>query len=70
MKLKDLKLKENEELFIGYFNNKGAECKINNSIQKVKGIAFETIKNNCQELEIFKVEKGYATNFAKTEMNW
>lgn len=69
MKLKDLKLKENEELFIGYFNNKGFECKINNSIQRVKGWAFEHIKNNCQELEVSKVKNSYATNFAKKEMN-
>ena len=69
VKLKDLKLKENEELFIGYFNNKGFERKINNSIQRVKGWAFEHIKNNCQELEVSKVKNGYATNFAKKEMN-
>ena len=69
VKLKDLKLKENEELFIGYFNNKGFEYKINNSIQRVKGWAFEHIKNNCQELEVSKVKNGYATNFAKKEMN-
>ena len=69
VKLKDLKLKENEELFIGYFNNKGFEHKINNSIQRVKGWAFEHIKNNCQELEVSKVKNGYATNFAKKEMN-
>ena len=69
VKLKDLKLKENEELFIGYFNNKGFEYKINNSIQRVKGWAFEHIKNNCQELEVSKVKNGYATNVAKKEMN-
>ena len=69
VKLKDLKLKENEELFIGYFDNKGFERKINNSIQRVKGWAFEHIKNNCQELEVSKVKNGYATNFAKKEMN-
>ena len=69
VKLKDLKLKENEELFIGYFNNKGFEYKINNSIQRVKGWAFEHIKNNCQELEVSKVKNGYATYFAKKEMN-
>ena len=69
VKLKDLKLKENEELFIGYFENKGFERKINNSIQRVKGWAFEHIKNNCQELEVSKVKNGYATNFVKKEMN-
>lgn len=65
MRLKDVKLKENESLFIGYFDNDGKEVVIGRRIQKLSGAAFEMIQKNLGDLDIEKVKGGYATSFVK-----
>ena len=69
--LKDIELKENEYLYIGYFSYKGNECLMNNpfggkgyGFQKLSGWAFEHMKENNPGFEIVKVKDGYATLFA------
>lgn len=63
MKLKDVNLKENEVLEIGYFNNKGREYLEGRRYQVVSGIGFELIKDGAPETEVYKTEKGYASKF-------
>lgn len=63
MKLKDVELKENEVLEIGYFNNKGNEYVENGRYQVLSGWAFNHIKECIPEIEVIKNNKGYATKF-------
>lgn len=63
LKIKNVELKENEKLRIGYFNEYGNECFRMCKYQLLSYSAFESIKKNFPNIELIKVEDGYATKF-------
>lgn len=67
MRLKDLELKKEEVLAIGFFNNNGKEYLIKGKYQVVKGWAFDTIKKNY-DTEVVKVNGIYVTQFIAKKM--
>ena len=67
-KLKDVKIKENEYLLIGFFNNRGKEYADLNRIQKASGWYFEHLQESVPDIEVFKIDEGYATEFALKHM--
>jgi len=70
MKLKEIELKENERLFVGYFNNYGREyAKYTKEIQSLAGWAFKSLQLSLPELKLKKVKGGYASEWVTRKFN-